>query len=219
VAKFRDIKALSKAPTVLTDTFNCGEKLAIASVAIGLECTSVIETDKMVRKFAKVPFVRKLIPLFYVLGAVVVLLDKNLRSQYYNIKVDGIDYSGEYIDINMGNVGTNGGKNVPNPYAVPDDGYLDAVFIRKMPLWRCIFEISRFTKGNFEKSPKHFFHLRFKELTATSDKPVRICVDGEPFYASNIKIKINPGTLKFAAPAEAKYHPRKKYIPEAVAHE
>ncbi|MDR0984520.1 MAG: hypothetical protein LBL93_05915 [Ruminococcus sp.] len=214
VAKFRDVKYLSKAPTLLTDTFNCGEKTSIVTASIGLECSSVLETEKMVQKISKVPFMRKFVPTLYLLGAVIVLSNKKLRSQYYDITVDGKDYSGEYININIGNSCANGGNHIPNPYAVPNDGWLDAVFIRKMPLIKCFLVLKKYIKGEFEKYPKNFFHVRFKELTVTSDDPVRIGADGESFYASSVKIKINPGSLKFAAPSELEYHPRKKYIAE-----
>jgi diacylglycerol kinase family enzyme len=207
VPLFRDIKTLSASPAVDTDTFRCGENVAIANAAIGLESSSILETEKLAKKLARVPFLRKLIPLLYIFGAVIVLFDKNLRSQYYELTLDGKDYSGEYVDINIGNSYANGGKNAPNPYAVPNDGYLDAVFIKKMPLIKCLMRVSAFTNGNFEKYPDDFFYVRFKKLHAKSENNVRICVDGEAFVTSDLNIEVYPNALKIAAPEGVNYRP------------
>jgi diacylglycerol kinase family enzyme len=214
VERFRNIKYLSKSPTVLTDTISCGKKTALTGAGIGLECTAVVEMEKMSHNLAKVPFLRKLIPSLYVLGAIAVLSNREMRSQNYDIKLDGIDYSGEYIIVNVSNSCANGGKNVPSPYATPDDGWIDAVFVRKMSFIKSLFAVSKYTRGEFEKWPKYFFHVRCKEVTVASDKPIRICLDGESFYASNLDIKVNPGALKFVAPPEVFYQPRKKYVEE-----
>jgi diacylglycerol kinase family enzyme len=211
VAVFRDIKKLSEAPAIPTDIFRCGSNMAIVNAALGLECSSILETEKLARKLSKIPFLRRLIPVLYVIGAVIVLHNKKLRSQYYNMTLDGRDFSGEYIDISIGNSYANGGKNAPNPYAVPNDGYLDAVFIRKMPFLKCLFRINDFTQGKFEKYPDSFFHVRFKELHASSRDPIRISADGEAFYTSELNIKIHPGALKFAAPEGITYKHIKEY--------
>jgi diacylglycerol kinase family enzyme len=212
VALFRDIKKLSKSPTVDTDIFRCGENVAIANAAIGLESSSIIETGKLAARLNRAPFLRKLIPLLYVFGAIIVIFDKELRCQHYNITLDGVDYSGEYIDINIGNSYANGGKNIPNPYAVPNDGYLHAVFIKKMSIIRSLFRVSAFVKGEFEKYPNDFFYVKFKKLHAESDKNIRICVDGEAFVTSELNMEIYPNALKVAAPKGVKYTPYRKPI-------
>jgi signal transduction histidine kinase/diacylglycerol kinase family enzyme/DNA-binding response OmpR family regulator len=211
VPLFRDIKLLSESPSVKTDIFRCGANMALANAAIGLEGSSIIVTESMAKKLSKIPFLRKLIPALYVLGAVVVLFDKKLRSQYYNITLDGVDYSGEYIDINIGNCFGNGGSNASNPYAVPDDGYLDAIFIKKMPLLKCLIAVNAFTSGNFEKFPEDFFHVRFKKMFASSEEPIRIAADGEAFYTSEVSIEIHPKSVNIIAPEGIKYRPFKEY--------
>jgi diacylglycerol kinase family enzyme len=211
VQAFRDVKALSKAGTVKTDIFRFGENVGMANGAIGLECSSIIETEKMAKKLSKLPFARKLIPLLYTLGAVVIILNSKLRTQYYNITLDGVDYSGEYVDINVGNCYANGGKNSPNPYAMPNDGWLDAVFVKKMSALKCLLVIGDYINGHFEKHPKLFFHVRFKELHATSDQPLRVCTDGESFYTSDYTMTVYPSALNFVAPEGMMYKPYKEY--------
>jgi diacylglycerol kinase family enzyme len=211
VPLFRDIKALSEAESVKTDVFRCGSNLSISIASLGLEGSAILVTDKMAKFLSKASFLRKLIPTLYVLGAVIVLFNKKLRSQYYHVTLDGVDYSGEYIDINVGNTFGNGGKNVSNPYAVPNDGWLNAVFIKKMPLIKCLLTTGPFTQGKFEKYPKDFFQVRFKKFHATSDKHIRICVDGEAFYTSELSMEIYPGAVNIIAPKGVNYRTYLKY--------
>jgi diacylglycerol kinase family enzyme len=211
VPLFRDIKLLSRSPSVPTDVFRCGENFAISIASLGLEGSAILVTEKIAKSLSKFSFLRKLIPILYTFGAVVVIFNKKLRSQYYNVTIDGKDYSGEYVDINIGNSFGNGGKNAANPYAVPNDGFLDAVFIKKMSLIKCLFTVSAFTHGQFEKFSGSFFHVRFKKLEANSNEPIRICCDGEAFYASDLNVEIFPRAFNIIAPEGVNYRPFKVY--------
>jgi diacylglycerol kinase family enzyme len=195
----------------MTDVFRCNSNIAVSIASLGLEGSAILVTEKFTKKLSQFKFLRKVIPFFYTLGAVIVLFNERLRSQYYFLTVDGVDYSGEYIDINIGNSFGNGGKNASNPYAVPNDGYLNAIFIRKMPVLQCLVAIVPFTKGNFEKFARNFIHVRFKTLSATSDDPIRICADGEAFYARKLDVEIHPNALRVIAPEGITYKPFKEY--------
>jgi diacylglycerol kinase family enzyme len=208
---FRDIKLMSESPSVPTDVINYGENSALSIVSLGLEGSAILITDKMVKRISKIPFMRKFVPTLYTLGAVAVILNNKLRSQYYNITVDGVDYSGEYTDINIGNSFGNGGKNAVNPYAVPNDGFLDAVFVKKMRMIKCLSVVGAFVSGKFENHPESFFHVRFKKLSAKSPESIRICADGEAFYTSEINIEIHPGAVNIIAPEGVTYRPFKEY--------
>jgi diacylglycerol kinase family enzyme len=211
IEMFRDIKKLSGSPSIATDIFRCGENVALINAAIGLEGSSILITEKMTKKLSKIPFLRRLIPKLYELGAIIVLFNKKLRSQFYFLTIDGVDYSGEYIDINIGNCFGTGGKNITSPYAVPNDGYLDAIFIKNMPFFKSLIAIGAFVKGKFEKYPECFTHLRFKKFYAASDEPIRTCADGEAFYSSYLNIEIYPGALNIIAPEELSYKCVKTY--------
>jgi diacylglycerol kinase family enzyme len=211
VPLFRDIELLSKSPSVPTDIIEYGENSALSIVSLGLEGSAILETEKMAKRLSKISFMRKLIPTLYTLGAVVVIFNKKLRSQYYNVTIDGVDYSGEYVDINIGNSFGNGGKNAANPYAIPNDGWLDAVFIKKMPLIKCLLAVGPFVRGKFEKYSNNFIHVRFKKLYANSPESIRICADGEAFYTSEVNIEINPGAIQILAPEGVSYRPFKEY--------
>jgi diacylglycerol kinase family enzyme len=207
---FRDIKKLSESPSVWTDVFLCGSNVGIANAAIGLEGSTLLETEKLAKKISSVPLFRYFIPWLYRIGAVLVLLNKKQRSQYYNIKLDDKDYSGEYIDINIGNCYGNGGTNSPSPYALPNDGKLNAVFIKKMSVLKCLLRFGAFIHGDFEKYPDSFFEVKFEYLHATSDEPIRICADGEAFYTSDLWMETFHHALRIIAPEGLSYKPFKE---------
>jgi diacylglycerol kinase family enzyme len=205
VPLFKDIKKLSESPSIWTDVFLCSSNVAIANAAIGLESSTILVTEQMAKKLATIPFLRFFIPTLYKIGAIVVLLNKKLRSQYYNISLDGEDYSGEYIDINIGNTFANGGRNIPSPYALPNDGKLNAIFIKKMSVIKSLLRIGAFVSGNFDKYPDSFFQVTFEFLHATSDEPIKIATDGEAFYTSDLYIETFHDALRIIAPEGLTY--------------
>jgi diacylglycerol kinase family enzyme len=207
---FRDIKKLSESPSIMTDVFLCGSNVAIANAAIGLESSTLIITEQLAKKIAAIPFLRFFIPTLYKLAAIMIILNKKLRYQHYDISLDGEDYSGEYIDINIGNSYANGGTNSPNPYAIPNDGKLNAIFIKKMSPLKCLIRMGAFLSGNYEKYPDEFFEVKFEFLHATSDQPIRIATDGEAFYTSDLYIETYKNELKFVAPAGLTYRTYKE---------
>jgi diacylglycerol kinase family enzyme len=207
---FRDIKKLSESPSIWTDVFLCSSNVAIANAAIGIESSTLLITEQLAKKFASIPFLRFLIPSLYRISAISIFFNKKLRCQHYDITLDGEDYSGDYMDINIGNCFGNGGSNVPNPNALPNDGKLNAIFIKKMPVIKCLFRMGAFLKGNFEKYPDDFFEVKFEFLHAMSDEPIRIATDGEAFYTSDLYIETFHDALRIVAPEGLAYRQYKE---------
>jgi diacylglycerol kinase family enzyme len=216
VPLFRDIKKISESPSVMTDVFRCNENIAVSIASVGLEGSAILVTESIAKKLSGFKLLRRLIPTLYTIGALIVLCNERLRSQYYFITVDGVDYSGEYVDINIGNSFGNGGKNASNPFAVPNDGYLNAIFVKKMSFFKCLMYMGQFTKGNFDKFSRGFIHVKFKEMTATSEDPIRICADGEAFYARKLDIAIRPNALRVIAPEGVTYKPFREYVEDTT---
>jgi diacylglycerol kinase family enzyme len=122
VKRFRNIKVLSHSPTVLTDVVRCGNSYSISNAAVGLEASAVEQVAKTSALLKNINLGKKYVPLMYKFGGIQCMFDKSKRLQYYNLTIDGKDYSGEYVNISVGNVFANGGSSSPNPYAIPNDG-------------------------------------------------------------------------------------------------
>jgi len=196
---FRDIKLMSKAPTVQTDLILCDDKYALSSCSIGIEAAAVQPFHSITdRLFSK--SLRKYVPLFYKLGAVKTLLNGSQAKMNYTLTVDKEDISGKYLLMNIGNIALNAGGNIPNPLANPTDGQLDAVFCKCCNPLSALRMLQGYTKGRYAEYPKYIFHKRFTELTCESEHPMSIILDAEPFYAYNVHIKILHNAVKIVSP-------------------
>ncbi|GHV39093.1 diacylglycerol kinase [Clostridia bacterium] len=203
--KFRDIKSMSVAPTVPTDIIKCGVNYAISNCSFGLEAAAVIRMGYLAKMLSKLHSRRKIIPLLYKLGAVVHLFDKGKFVQEYTVTLDGEDFSGRYVNINVGNVFGNGGSNTPSPYAVPDDGIINAIFLKESSTPAILSFISDYCAGGYERHPKAFFARSFRELNVKCEEPMYVVLDGERFFTKNFSLKVLPKAVKIVAPAGLTY--------------
>lgn len=196
---FRNMKLLSQAPTVWTDIYQCNTTYGINNGSLGLEASAILNMQHMAGLFGKNALLRRMIPALYKIGAAQSLLKKQDRSQLYEITIDGQDYSGEYPVINIGNTYCNGGSNSPSPYAIPNDGLLNILMVKTGSALKLIHQIQEYTKGDFELHADDYIHVTCKELHAKSDTLIRVAVDGEPFYTSEVHARILPHAIKVVA--------------------
>jgi diacylglycerol kinase family enzyme len=205
VGRFRDIKTLSHSDTVLTDIIKCGTNYSILNTSIGLESSAAPAVEPLVRLVTSTPNSAKIMPFVYNLGGLKCILDKDVRLQYYDLYIDGVDYSGTYININVANTFGNGGNNAPNPYAIPNDGLFDVVLIKPMPALKCIMLFSDYVKGKADNHPDQFITLRAKHLLCRSNKILRVDLDGEYYLTNQIEMEIIPKAVKVVAPKNTRY--------------
>ncbi|GHV34608.1 lipid kinase [Clostridia bacterium] len=203
--KFRDIKAMSCAPTVLTDIIQCGVNYSISNCSFGIEAAAVIRMNYLAKILGKLHSRRKLIPMLYRLGAAVHLLDKGQCVQKYELTLDGKDFSGKYTGISVGNIFGNGGTNTPNPYAVPNDGVLNAIFLRESSALATLAVLPDYCAGRYEQRPKSFFAETFTEMRIKSEEPMYVILDGESFFARGFSMKVLPKAVKIVAPVGLTY--------------
>jgi diacylglycerol kinase family enzyme len=173
--------------------------------SIGLEASAVPALDGVVKFIANFPKSHLVVPLIYNLGGLKCILNKDLREQYYNLYIDGVDYSGTYININTGNTFGNGGNNAPNPYAVPDDGLINVILVKPMSVFKCLTRFSDYVKGRSEKYPDDFIRLQCKHIKCSSDKILRVNLDGEYYLTNETEMEIIPKAVKVVVPENIEY--------------
>ncbi|MDR1319963.1 MAG: hypothetical protein LBK56_00840 [Gracilibacteraceae bacterium] len=197
---FRDIKRLSEAPSVPVDLIRCGSRFALINCSIGAESRAVMNMNGIMKAMNKGKNTRRFIPAIYKIGAITGIINGSILPKRYIVEIDGADKSGEYMNMNIANTAFNGGGNIPNPYAVPDDGELDVVFLNRLSRFRTISIMPGYTRGQFEKYPQIFTHLRFREMSCRCETPMSVIMDGELFMTSEITFKVLPGAVKIAVP-------------------
>jgi diacylglycerol kinase family enzyme len=89
---------------------------------------------------------------------------------------------------------------VTSPYAVPDDGILDVIFASLGGTIDLFRKIGSYTNGKFEKYEKAFSRKQGRTLEVYSELPLCVELDGESFFAKEIKLSLIPGGIKFFAP-------------------
>jgi diacylglycerol kinase family enzyme len=197
---FRDIKLLSEAPSVPVDLIRCGSRFALNNCSIGAESQAVMNMSGILKSINKGKNTRCFIPALYKIGAIAGIINGSILPKRYTVEIDGADKSGEYMNMNIGNTAFNGGGNIPNPYAVPDDGELDIVFLKRLSRFHTLSIMPEYTRGQFEKQPQILTHLRFREMSCRSETPMPVCLDGELFMTFEITFKVLPGAVKIAVP-------------------
>jgi diacylglycerol kinase family enzyme len=209
---FRDIALQVAAPVIPTDIIHCGNNYALNFCAVGHESAAVMNAISLNKRFEKI---RSMFPglnsLFYTLGGIAAAFDKKVSGQRYDLRANGLDYSGRYNTINVANGPCYGMGKSPVTTAVPDDGLLDMMMARKTGPLKALLLMSRYFRGEYYKYPKTFLLRRVKKITIRSESPLLVNMDGEAFFDSRITIEIIPQAVKIAAVNNVSYRKRAEF--------
>jgi diacylglycerol kinase family enzyme len=209
---FRDIELQVTSPVIPTDVIHCGNNCALNFCAVGLEAASVIKTLSLYRRFektrARFPVLNS---LFYTIGGIETIFNRDILNQRYEIEADGKDLSGEYSLINVANGPCYGSGKSAVTTAVPDDGKLDMMAVRNLSPFKALRLITDYLKGGYYKYPSICFLRRVKKLSIRSKSPLLVNLDGEAFFDSEITIEIIPRAIKIVAVNNLGYQRRTEY--------
>jgi diacylglycerol kinase family enzyme len=200
LAAFRNVKALTVAPSQPVDIIHCGQNYALIEVNIGWVAQAVIYANALFRNNYR-KWTRRFIGATYSLAAVVAMLkDDEVLKQHYTMILDGEAASGRYCNIHVANIAFDGNVYIPMPYAMPNDGILDVTMFSAMKnKFNLVRIIGDRNKGHFEKQ-KSFHYKKIHSMELKSNIPLRVQMDGESFYSHEVKLKIVPNGIKFVAP-------------------
>ena len=198
-ALFRDIPRQAAADTIAVDTIKLGNRCAINFCSIGIEAEVILKYYEISHKYPKLA--KNAGKHLYMAGVPLVLFNRRAAIQKYRIIIDGVQYDGSYLGINLANGPCYGGNKTPVPMANPTDGLMDIMMLSGKISLRTLAMINSYTKGNYHKYPKILKHLRASEVIVGSEAPMHINVDGEAYYSSEINAKIVPAAVKIAAPS------------------
>jgi diacylglycerol kinase family enzyme len=180
------------------DIINCGSNYALLELNVGMIGHTMIHANKIFPYFPA-KWLRKNIGLAYTLAGIKALTNFSLMKQKYTITMDGTDISGNYCNIQVSNTACNGGNLTPNPYAIPDDGFLNAIFVMCNRVLKIISTLSNYNKGLFEKY-SIFNQKTFKSMEIHSEEILHIEMDGEGFYSKDFTMSIVPNGIRVFAP-------------------
>ncbi len=131
----------------------------------------------------------------------------NFFRKVYNTLTITIDdsktFSGKYLFTLAANGQWYGGGWHSAPVAVPDDGKLEMIFVKKLSRIRMLEIIGSYQKGTYlgkKKYRKIITHHQGTKMRVTSKKPAVVNVDGECFPCNDVTFEIMPGAVRFIVP-------------------
>jgi len=150
----------------------------------------------------------KRLPLVSGKGAYLLSTGVNLCkgiSEHYVIDIDGKRFDAEQTLICLSNGRWYGGGFNPTPHAVPDDGLMDILMIKKVSRLTIAKVIGKFKAGRYEELPEYITHMRAKKVTVRCDKPNEINLDGELLIAKEATFELLPKAIRFFYPKGLTY--------------
>jgi diacylglycerol kinase family enzyme len=211
---FREITRLAASPALPADILHCGSNYALNLCTVGLESAAIFCAVDMRKNLKNWPRFfrdnRHVYSMIYYLGGVMVMFNKKLLNQEYDINIDGEDVSGAYASVNIANGPCYGGDKSAVAAAVPGDGFMDVLMLKGGSTLRGLTRILPYTRGRgrYNRFPKDFTLKRGKIISIRSKDPLMIDLDGEAFLDTNITVELIEGAVHIAAPDNLFYKRR-----------
>jgi diacylglycerol kinase family enzyme len=200
---FRDVSRQIAAGTIPLDVIRYGNNYGLNFCSFGLEGHACLQ----IQKFQE--FFKRSGPLFNWLsestysqlsfvGAFMATIDKKNIKQYYELEIDGENFSGERSLIYIANGAWNGPDMYPAPYARPDDGELDIILIRP---GKNLFDVFRnmpaYLKGRITGNTPGLELRQGRKIVLRSPDPLVINLDDIVFFDTDTTVEVLPGALRF----------------------
>lgn len=197
-AAFRDCDRLLDSEEAELDLICCQkDHYSINICSVGLDARIGVSVSRYKR-----------LPLVSGKGAYLLSTGVNLCkgiSEHYVIDIDGKRFDADQTLICLSNGRWYGGGFNPTPHAVPDDGWMDILIIRKVSRLTIAKVIGKFKAGRYEELPQYITHMRAKKVTIACDKPNEINLDGELLMAKDVTFEIQPKAIRFFYPKGLTY--------------
>ena len=200
-ALFSDLPALMDGPQAPFDLMDCNGRLGIDVICAGVDARIAADVDKY-----------KELPLVSGMGAYILSLIENVTlkgiSRPMRVEMGGRDVTGETAVLCVCNGRHYGGGFMPVGEAMPDDGILDMLLVKKVSLLTFARLVGHYAKGQYRNYPQYIDHHHGQEIRYSSPngEDLVTVIDGEVFHGSDFTVKLSEKKVNFFYPAGADYH-------------
>jgi diacylglycerol kinase (ATP) len=126
----------------------------------------------------------------------------HIRFQKFVVKVDGKEIADEFLTIAIANAPMYGYNFVIAPMALYNDGKLEVVLIKKMPVWRYFFSLWRLLNKSIHKSSIAECY-KAETVEILCDSKTYAHIDGEGFEINGKQIfTVKPSALNVLIPVK-----------------
>ncbi|HKQ61977.1 MAG TPA: hypothetical protein VJS92_11855, partial [Candidatus Polarisedimenticolaceae bacterium] len=117
------------------------------------------------------------------------------------VEADAGSFAGPAMLVAVANSPRFGGGMRVAPQAALDDGWLDLVIVRALPMLRFVAAFPRVYRGRHLEHPA-ITSFRVRRLRLSADRPLRVHGDGEPLSTvgrEGVEVTVAPGALRVVA--------------------
>ncbi len=184
------------------DCIKAGDEIAISQASMGFDADACAIQAQM----KKLPGIAG--HLSYKLGGFYCMFSK--VKNYYDIDIDGQKIEGPFVFAVGCNSRWYGSGIKVAPYAMPDDGALDFVLMKKKMPWIIMFFVMLLDWQNNDDTHTHYKYceyIRGKKMTIHDQKERNhyTNIDGECHKTNDLVIELAPEKLTFVVPKQSTY--------------
>jgi len=197
-ALFYDLEALAQGPQRSFDLMDCNGHLGIDVVCCGVDA----RIAKDVHRYKNWRFVSGM-------GAYCLALLENVLfkgiSRPMRLRMGEREWDGDMTLLCICNGRHYGGGFNPVPEAMPDDGVLDMLHIKKVSLFQLPALIGKYAKGRYRELPRFVIDHHGDSASFSSDRELVTVVDGEVLTGHDFTVRLSEKKINFFYPAGADY--------------
>jgi len=169
---------------------------SIGHTVIGLEAIADRDGSEILERAKHLP-----VSLCYIYAGIRSIFRVKEIGQRYDIEIDGVDFSGEYVSILVAGPPCYGGGNmIPAPEAHPNDGIMEIYLIKKMSSLKLLSQINNYMSGNHKSMGDNLIHTQGKKITISGERDIMMSLDSECFYDESLTLEILPDAIEFVCP-------------------
>ena len=196
---FYDLEALAVGPQTAIDLIDCNGKLGIDVVCAGVDAR--IAAD--VHRYKDWRFISGM-------GAYVLALLENIFfkgiARPMTVHMGEIRWEDRPASLLCVCNGRHyGGGFMPVGDAMPDDGVLDMLLVRKVGLFTFLRLVGKYAKGLYKEYPELIQDYHGQEAFFSAEEPITVVVDGEVMRDTAFTVRLSEKKVNFFYPAGAGY--------------
>ena len=198
---FYDLEALAVGPQTPIDLMDCNGKLGIDVVCAGVDARVAAD----VHRYKDWWFVSGI-------GAYILSLLENIFlkgiARTMTVHMGAIrweDRPASLLCICNGRY--YGGGFMPVGEAMPDDGVLDMLLVRKVGLFTFLRLVGKYAKGLYKQYPELIQDYHGDTASFSAEEPITVVVDGEVMRDTAFTVRLSEKKVNFFYPAGACYRP------------
>jgi len=100
-----------------------------------------------------------------------------------------------------------GGGFMPVGDAMPDDGVLDMLLVKKVGLFTLLRLVGKYAKGLYRQYPQLILEHHGQEVSFSAREPITAVVDGEVLRDVHFTVRLSEKKVNFFYPAGSSYQP------------